>query len=58
MITPAQDARSDVTEVDALILESAAGVLEARARRRTFMLDVFCAVLRKRAARIRAEGAG
>ena len=54
MITPAQDARSDVTEVDALILESAAGVLEARARRRTFMLDVFCAVLRKRAARIRA----
>lgn len=53
----AQDARSGETEADALALEAAAGVLEARARRRTLLLDVFCAVLRKRAARIRA-GAG
>ena len=54
MTMPAQDARSDVTEADARALESAAGVLEARAQRRTFLLAVFCGVLRKRAARIRA----
>jgi hypothetical protein len=54
VITPAQDARSDVTESDAWALENAADVLEARAQRRTFLLAVFCSVLRKRAARIRA----
>lgn len=54
MITPARDARSDITEADAWALESAADVLEARTQRRTFLLAVFCAVLRKRAARIRA----
>lgn len=43
-------ARDD--ERDAAALRSAAWVLESRAAKRTFLLRLFCAVLRRRADRI------
>jgi hypothetical protein len=41
---------------DAEVLERAAGIVRARAKgKRSFVLDVLCSVLRRVAARIRAE---